>query len=72
MQSQHRCPAASPALGHELGPNGAARYGGQDPGAFHHIICRDTIVGKFLMLTQSAVNQAVRSGEKLAEEMNLT
>jgi hypothetical protein len=42
------------------------------PGAFHHIICRGTNVGKFLNLTQSAVSRAVRRGEKLVEELNLT
>jgi hypothetical protein len=42
------------------------------PGAFHHIICRGTKVGKFLTLTQLAVSLAVRRGEKLVEEMNLT
>jgi hypothetical protein len=31
-----------------------------------------TKVGKFLNLTQSAVSRAVRRGEKLVEEMNLT
>jgi REP element-mobilizing transposase RayT len=31
-----------------------------------------TKVGKFLKLTQSAVSRAVRRGEKLVEEMNLT
>jgi hypothetical protein len=41
-------------------------------GAFHHIICRGTKMDKFLKLTQSAVSRAVRRGEKLVEEMNLT
>jgi hypothetical protein len=42
------------------------------PGTIHHTIYRGTKVGKFLTLTQSAMNRAVRRGEKLVEEMNLT